>query len=268
MFSFSAAVRYRPFRLLIAFIALALMWPGLAAATTSEVRVGVCSSGAGGSSITITTPPSDPHETFSSSITVAGAVSHATQIDIYVNDTYSGTVPLDPEQSSYETTVSVGAGTSHIELVANDICQIDNGRAEVTVMHTTGGAGGPPQQPGEGNEPADPQGEIASGVRVNPVGEGVSPPSATSGNPVVETLEKLAVGLDLDTTARHGGPWAMIARFVAVVMGLTLLLFGPQAYAWVAAKSRGFGVVDPSHAGLNIGLRIVGAALIVAALLV
>lgn len=272
MSSSSGVVKLSLSLLVIVFLMCAVLIrmsaPAFAAST--EVSVGVCSSGAGGSTITIDSPGPSPYTAPQGSVQLGGAVSNATQIDIFVNGSYSATVPLDAGQTTYQTTVSVGTGTTQLRLVANDICQIESGEASLIVVRSGVSVPGGPTEPTP-QPPSDPQGEIGSGVQIRPV-DGVPATaapdvSAPGGNPLQRPLEDLARHLDLDATVENGGPWVMMARFSGVTLGLTSLVFGPQILSWVASRGLPFGIILTRYGRVYAALRLFGLTLFASALL-
>lgn len=85
-------------------------------------------------SLTVVRPQSDSVVT-SADIELSGDVTQASQLEIYVDDAYSGVVPLSYNDNHFSTTVSIGLGTHTIKVVAVDVCQVGNATASVVVTY-------------------------------------------------------------------------------------------------------------------------------------
>ena len=68
-------------------------------------------------------------------IELSGDVKQASQLELYVDDAYSGVVPLSYNDTTYTTTVAIGLGTHTIKVVAVDVCQVGNATASIVVTY-------------------------------------------------------------------------------------------------------------------------------------
>lgn len=112
---------------------MALLLPSTATRAQSTLQVLVCNSDET-SSIRILEPLSDSLGN-KPTIEITGEVFRANQIEVYVNDTYSGVVPLSYGATDFRTSVNVNPGTQTIQLVAVDICQVGNSAASVVLTY-------------------------------------------------------------------------------------------------------------------------------------
>jgi len=118
--------------LLIA-MSIALLLPSIDAHAQSNLQVLVCNPDIP-SSISILQPLSDSVVN-KPTVEIAGSVFRANQIEIYVNNAYSGTIPLSFDTTAFHAIVNVNPGTQTIRLVAIDICQAGNSEASAVLTY-------------------------------------------------------------------------------------------------------------------------------------
>lgn len=119
---------------ILLFIAIAtVLLPSTNAYAQSNLQILACDPEVP-SSITIRQPSSDSLVN-QSKVEIAGEVFRANQIEIYVNNTYGGVIPLSFGATEFSAPVSISAGTQTIRLVAIDSCQAGNGEASVVLTY-------------------------------------------------------------------------------------------------------------------------------------
>lgn len=190
----------------------------VAVSGNTQVQALVCGSGGGNPTLNITTPQSDTVIT-ELPLQVAGGVSNASQIDVSVDGNYHATVPLSSGQTSYSLSMQLSAGTHTVQLVANDICGVQNASDGFVITYQ------PPPPSSTGTAPSPTSRQTVTGQTLTEgeslLNNGISPTAR-----VGHLLDGLATALDFDTTARDGGIGTALARFIAFAAGLFLLIAG------------------------------------------
>lgn len=236
---------------LLAFVASLAITAGAstqAYAQSSAVYATLCGSS---SHVAITQPKSDS-TVASSEVTVAGTVSQANQIEVYVDDEFDSTVPLTIGQSTYSTTIQLPAGTHTIRVEAINSCSGQNGEAASVVTYTP-----PPAQASSGASAttgvADSRGGAVSVGPAPTVTQGGSATSQESvmplglppllGRPLLQTLD----WLNITHQDEQGGSTSLsISRAVFVVLGMYLLVLGVgSVLVDMAASSAAVAAVTP-----------------------
>jgi hypothetical protein len=169
-------------------------------------------------SLTVVRPQSDSVVT-SSDIELSGDVTQASQLEIYVDDAYSGVVPLSYNDHHFSTTVSIGLGTHTIKVVAVDVCQVGNATASVVVTYQKTASAS------SGNQvPTDVDGSNATDQEV-----------AVNHNPlerfILLPLLGLAQSLDLiayDSAATGNIDATNVLRFLIISAALLLLFYSKR----------------------------------------
>ncbi len=229
------------------FISLGIIFSPVASATTTQVNAAIC--GDVGSTITITSPLSDSTVDVPS-LVIEGTVANATQITSTVNGQYSQTLALSISQTTFELTETLAAGTNTIELVANDVCQVQNGSDNVIVTYE------PDTDPGSGGETPT---EIDGGGVVI----GGQPQLGLEDQPLYEKIRTLAVvgplfqlveaslrAIGLDATIERSGILATALRVGLLFGGLMMVLF-----ASVILQNFNLKIITAMHAVLPRGMR-------------
>lgn len=163
--------RLRRVTLPLAAAILGMFWlvvPAQVGAVNSEIGAIVCGTTPPAASITITEPNNDSVVN-QSNVTVRGTVSNASQIDVRVDGQYSNTLAVGPTQTSFETQVGLSAGTHTISVIANAICEGEDGSDSIVVTYETQ------------TDPSD------GGSTPTDVGDGVVVGGEVSGNEEVKT---------------------------------------------------------------------------------
>lgn len=227
-----------------------------AGAAASTINVAVCGDGAG-AQLTITNPVSDSTVDHPN-VEIAGTVAEASQIEITIDNEYDSTVPLDPQQTTFSTTVQLAAGTHTISLVANDICQVQNATASVVITYQ------PHTTPGTGQEtPTTVTDDEGINITSQPVAQdpdsnkGIDMSSWPVIGPLARIGQDLAIALDFEIKGQPGGLWQSVVRFSFIVLGVSVALLGNAAVsAWGIIN----GSVTPKW---RWGIRALGVLLIV-----
>lgn len=93
----------------------------------------VCNS-SGGSTVTVASPASDStvnQPTF----LVSGSVTSTTQIEVRIDDVYNSTISIGLSQTQFLFSVTLTQGTHTISLLANDVCAVHDGTANLVVTY-------------------------------------------------------------------------------------------------------------------------------------
>lgn len=238
-------------------LAAALTWFAVPVqAADTQVRVNVChTNDAGSATIGITSPIGSPVVLDSSTVTVAGQVTSATQIDVSINGDYAMTVPLSSGQTTFSFDVSVYAGNSTIELEAISICEPTSATDSLTVSYQ------PPRPTPIPDPMPDPQGrvpEVASPAAIRDTG----PDSIDDLSKKHGFIGRIATALDLDVMLARDGLWKTMLRFMLIVLGIAMMIFGPRAYSWVVDRYDP-NILPPSHVMIDVMLRLGGLAMLV-----
>lgn len=202
--------------------------PQAVAAQTSNTQVDtlVCSGTSSNAAMTIDTPQSD-RVINHSPITIQGSVHNVSQIDIYVDDDYAGTVAVSQYQTSFTASQGLTEGTHTLRFVGNDICQHADVVVEIVVTYHPDVP--PPTLVDNGVVVQGPQ-TITAG---NPPTASGSPVDFSAGGvfdlPVFDTFQATFQGwlreLDIDATANDGGVLAAALRITLFTIGAIMLFF-------------------------------------------
>lgn len=220
------------------FVVSAITLPTLLAevsvfAASTSVNAAICGTGAG-ATLAITSPESDSVVS-NPTISVSGDVTNATQIDVSIDGQYNSTVPLSAGQTSYQTSVQLSAGTHTISLIANDVCQMQDGTASVVVTYqaqTTPSTGqGTPTQVGENGG----QGGVRLGEPLptanNEDKSGLHIEDVPIIGPLAHLAQNLAIALDFEVKPQSGMLMQSVARFSFIVAGIAATAIGTVATA-------------------------------------
>jgi hypothetical protein len=221
-YSFASVVnRLAAFGVGLIFVAVIL--PGSNVGATSNLQAIICRQTP--ATLTITRPQSDSVVN-DHAITLSGSVWQASQLEIYVDDAFSGVESLSSNTTSYTTTVQLSPGTHTIKVVAIDICQVGNGTASIVLTYQ------PISTPSTGGQVAT---KVAGAVT------GLEPVSASQGTIfqrlVVAPITSLGESLNL-VTHDAGNPasnYTNVDRFAIILLGILLIGFSPQLQTAVAA---------------------------------
>lgn len=253
--SYSVAGTKSSFRFLLLLFVSVITLGGaqIAYAEDTTVNLALCGSGSG-ATVTIDLPINDSVVN-QPTVQVSGAVSNASQIDVAVDSQYYSTVPLNPGQTSYTTLVQLSAGTHTISLVANDVCNVQDGTASVVVTYQ------PQSNPGTGGSTPTEVGDDGAILNNDPVGAEDNSKTGLDSWPVIGPLiqlgHDLVVALDFDVAARPGTLWQSMARFSFIVLGISTAIFGNIAvslWGW----TRG-----PVSTAKRWGIRALGIILVI-----
>lgn len=212
-------------RLLLALGAL-FCAAGLALSVVSDTKAQMTTVGAtvcqSSSSISLTQPASDSTVT-QASIPIAGTVSQANQIEVYVDGALDNIIPLTVGQTSYVSSVMLSLGTHTIKVVGVNVCPGANGEASSVVTYQLP----PDTSPSEGSDTPT---TVGGGVTVAPAGS--LPADATEGKGVLFPkqltipFEHFLGWLNIntaDTTEAHG---LSLWRAIIIAGGLYLVFIG------------------------------------------
>ena len=265
-------------RNLVAFVAMTGAWMIFAAnpafAQGTVVNVAVCD--ATPAKISVTTPLNN--SVFNqSTVAITGTIYRLTQIQVYVNDVYTTTVPLDAGATTFSTTVYIYEGTNAVKLVGVDPCSATGPYANLSYTYKPDARPTPQPTPGIPSQPVPPVGDSrpATGEAIHYMQGQVdtasqSPPASSLSNALyqglvaVDLAPKNATGKEVDK---------MVIRAVLVAAGVVLLAAAdPMIGAYHAIRyrmlkwhNRALPELVRHHAILT--LRIVGVVLVCAAFL-
>ncbi|HEX7484388.1 MAG TPA: hypothetical protein VF281_04545 [Candidatus Saccharimonadales bacterium] len=207
----------------------AVVVPTTAASAESNLAAIICDSSQP-AVLTVVQPESDSVVT-NAQIEVSGTVAQASQLELYVDDAYSGVVPLSYNDTSFSTTVSVSLGTHTIKVVAVDVCQVGNATASVVVTYQNA-----------------PSASTGSKVPTNVDGTTVTGQEVSSNrNPleqfIILPLFGVAQSLDLiayDSTDGHINN-ANVIRFVVIVAALLMMFYAGPISRWLLRQVKRIG---------------------------
>lgn len=244
----------------------------------------VCSGESSNAAMVITSPQGDSVVNHSP-VMLQGTIYNISQIDVYVDDAYAGTVAVSRHQTTFAAPQSLAEGTHTIRLVGNDICQYQDVEAQVVVTYHPDVSA--PTLVDDGVVVARPQTiTTAEPVDTEPVADtGAGPSGPVSLLPgVAAIVYPIGRTLDLDVGG-SGAWWKNGLRFVTFVAGAGLLVFGLPAVQFVnSAATKFLGMVwrrrdggrqhqplaDPNlhtHTVMRrVGARVAGLLLLVAVL--
>lgn len=189
----------------------------------SVIGATVCTSA---STITLTAPVSDSVVT-DASVSIAGTVTQASQIEIQIDGTFDSILPLTIGQTSFSGTVQLTKGTHTITATAVSICPGASGSAAVVVTYEpaveTPSTGGQTGTNTEGDK-------SVGGVTINSEGSTItSPPQSGFGffSPILQPLEGIASWLNLNTGDSSGDVASMpVVRALVFTGGIYLFVIG------------------------------------------
>lgn len=239
----------------------------LVANGSSSIEAMLCETS---SAVSITSPVSDSVVT-TSTIPLAGGVSQANQLEVYIDNVFDHVIPLTPTQTSFIGSVHLTAGTHTIKVVAIDACAGTNGTAQVVVTY---------QPPEEETTPTGSSGAetptTAGGVYI---GETISESStpATSGKEEVllplGVMAPLLEWLNIKTVDAGETEGLSVWRAVMIGAGMYLLTIGVatvvvQSVATLPTLQAMLPSTSPilRNRWVARGFRLLGIPLILAAL--
>lgn len=177
------------------------------------------------SSVSITSPVSDSIVT-QPTVPLAGNVSQANQIEVYVDTALDHIIPLTPSQTSFSGSVQLVEGTHTIRVVAINACAGTNGSDTAVVTYQ-------PQTNGGDEEPTDEPMPAEDGVRVGGELLPEEETSATGDNSTgeiglspVAAIDPLLEWLNIKTADSGDTQGLSIWRAVAIGAGLYLATVG------------------------------------------
>jgi hypothetical protein len=181
----------------------------------------VCNSNSG-AVVTVASPVSDStvnQPTF----LVSGSVTSATQIEVRIDDVYNSTISIGLSQTQFLFSVTLTQGTHTISLLANDVCAVHDGTANLVITFD------PSIVPTPGSDvPTDTTptltpdgsafvGNIAPGLSVPPAKASgvIVMPHSTSKTSVVASLPQQVIDESKPTTPSPIAPVVAAVPFVA-----------------------------------------------------
>ncbi len=199
-------------------------------------------------------------------VTLTGTVYRLTQVQLYLNDNYVATVPLDSGATTFTTEVYLYQGTNSVKLVGIDFCSPANPEATWTMIYAPGAQ--PTVQPKPpGTLPRPVQAVVDSSAYLQEqvdVASQTTPAQSFSG-----ALYEALVALDIaPKNAPQEQMNRMLLRMVLIVTGTALLLFASpfiSLYHWVRYKILQWNIhalPELIHHHATFVLRIVGIILI------
>lgn len=228
-----------------------------AQALDSNISASVCNATLDGSAIFITSPLNDS-TIGSSALTVKGAVSKISQVELYIDGAYSQTKALPPGVTVYSMPTTVSKGTHTLFVRGSDLCGGVRQSSNVVVTYQTQVA------PSDGGSIPTTGGAV--------VGDSLSSPNQAGDLPELQGLEYIPPLLtdifrmtDLDTLGNKSLPWVLV-HFGLLGSGLIMVFAGPSIYRWLILTLSG---EKRSIAPYLLRLtRIIGLGLILTAFLV
>lgn len=223
----SAAVSRLSFRAIFCSVFVCILISPTVVAQTANTQFDalVCSGNSSNASMTITTPQSDRVVNYSP-VSIQGSVYNISQIEIYVDAEYAGTVAVPAHQSTFTASQGLTEGTHTLRLVGNDVCQFQDVTVDLVVTYVPDAP--PPTLVDEGVVVTGPQ-------TVTPANQAPQTPSVEQRSsrlenlpvvgPIVPALRAFARAVDFDATARDGGLGVALIRAGAFTLGLWMLLF-------------------------------------------
>lgn len=197
------------------------------AQTSASTTIGatIC---AATSTITLSAPVSDSVVT-SPTVPLSGAVTQASQIEVYVDDIYDSVIPLSIGQTSFNGSVQLTAGTHTIKVVAINTCPGSNGfdSAVVTYQPPSSGGGSSSGSSGSTSSSGGSTPTQVGGVQIGgePLSEGTAPSQAESPAPL-KALEPILEWLNIKTSDSIGTHQMSLWQAAVIAVGLYLLVVG------------------------------------------
>jgi hypothetical protein len=194
------------------------------AGAESVVQAIICR---GGATLSISQPVSDS-VVVNTTVSLAGEVTQANQIEITIDGQFDGVIPLNAAATSFTTTVQLTPGTHTIRLMAVDACQIANATDQVVVTYqappaSSGSVGGETTTnvPGESGVVIGGKGlPVASSAQLSPF-ERLLQPFVNLGRQL-DLVSDPTVAVDQQTTVPQ------LVRFSLVAAGLACIIFAAQ----------------------------------------
>lgn len=150
-----------------------------------------------------------------SQIELSGTVAQTSQLELYVDDAFSGVEPLSYNDTTFSTTISIPLGTHTIKVVAVDVCQVGNATDSVVVTYENATSAS------TGNQ-----------VPTNVGGKTVSGQDVTTNGNLLErfvTMPLLNVAQSLDLIAYDSADGHMnnanTIRFLVIVAALLIIFY-------------------------------------------
>ena len=217
--------------------------------------------------------PASPVTAKSMPLQVSGTLKSLTQIQVYVDDALSVTIPLDAGASSFSSSIVVPSGAHEVKLVGISPFADVSPTVSLAVTYTTTSA----QDGGGGMASSSESNEVVGGIIIGPNG---STSTSTTHMPTTPTsslpgwLYEGLLTLDLTTPGDVDGKETIknIERFSLVTTGTfflafsrpTLLLYRKARYAWLGIKKKptlSFTSGHPIAIIRTIGTFLVSSAL-------
>lgn len=220
------------------------------------------------SSVSLTSPMSDSVVT-APAVPLAGGVSQANQLEVYIDNVLDHIIPSTPSQTSFSGGIQLTPGTHTVKVVAIDACAGTNGSAQAVVTY----------QPTEEPAPTDQGGETSTtpgGVYIGEsLPESTSPGSGTKEEAVLPLgmMAPLLEWLNIKTVDVGETEGLSVWRAVMIGAGMYLLTIGVatvvvQSVATLPAMQAALPSTSPilRNKWVSRGFRLLGIPLILAAL--
>ncbi len=199
-------------------------------------------------------------------VTLTGTVYRLTQIQVYLNDDYVSTIPLDSGATTFSTDIYIYQGSNIVKLVGIDPCSQTSPEVEWKLIYAPGAQ--PTVQPKPpGTLPRPFQAVVDSSAYLKEqvdMASQTTPAQSFSG-----ALYEALVALDIaPKNAPQEQMNRMLLRMVLIVTGTALLLFASpfiSPYHWVRYKILQWNIhalPELIHYHATFVLRIVGIILI------
>lgn len=211
---------------------------------------------------------------------LSGSVQDISQIQVYIDNVFSVTVPLSAGATSFSASLVIPSGVHTLKLVGISPFADVSPEATISVTYT------PPQQPGNngggttsGSGSSNPN-SGSSGSTENGGGAIITHDASTATTTYVTPAQTTSLpgwlysGLLAVDIARPGDTDSeivkMLQRFLILVPGLALLVFArPVLYGWYTLRYKWFGLKEcklskHSHHAPLMHFRVIGLVLIFA----
>ena len=178
--------------------------------------------------LTVVHPQSDSVVN-TSQIELSGTVAQASQLELYVDDAFSGVEPLSYNDTTFSTTVSIALGTHTIKVVAVDVCQVGNATDSVVVTYENATSASTGSQVS-----TDVGGRTVSGQDVAPNGNLLERFITTPLLNVAQSLDLIAY----DSADGHINN-ANVIRFLVIVGALLMIFYAAligRRLLWLAKR--------------------------------
>lgn len=229
-----------------------------AQALDSTVSALVCNATMDGGAIFITSPLNDS-SIGSSVLTVKGTVSKISQVELYIDGAYSQTKALSPGTTTYSMQTTISKGTHTIFVRGSDNCGGNQQSSSVVVTYQ------PQVAPSVGSSVVTSGGVVVGGNSLDSETQPLDIPEQSGGTYFFPMMTDVFRMTDLDTLGNVSLAWAFV-HIILLVVGLTLLVAGPNIYRWFVYKIVKSDYAIPSY--LPRLTRFIGAGLALIAFIV